>query len=728
MKKEVNISTAVVLILLVLSLIVFFSSASIVKAAPPVCGDNKCIGQESCSSCPQDCGSCPSVCGDGTCDSGESCSSCSQDCGACPSVCGDGSCDSGESCSSCSSDCGSCPSVCGDGSCDSDETCSSCSSDCGSCPPTEFCGDGSCDADETCSSCSSDCGACPPGGGICGDGTCDADESCSSCSSDCGSCPGGGDTGGTTTTTEGTSGEVGPIPIKIVPENPKDGDTIKRGVLTVLVKGFRGKHLDSDLKITAESVLFGTIKLVDTFRGRYGRYVANAANAAIGKDVEKGEYAIVIKGDKGGAYDEERILINVDPTIYTTTSSVKEEYFKGERIVFTGNMTYFNQEPVKNVTTQLTISAEDFFLNKTIRTDLDGKFIDSYLISFAEPDGLWNIKIHATDEDGNEGSANLVTKISTPKGVAFYTVTFLSPPRDVEFKRLNSVPITVEVKEEGNLLENANVDFRTPLGDLTVLEEVRPGVYSGVYHISESDPLGLWYVSVQSLKTKDGITKAGGNRIPITISPAAMNLALIKPTATEFFTGQRIDIEAQLSYSGGIPVKNGNIIAQIGNKTVRLTERKPGIYTAHYLFNEKDVDVQSLQLKAFDIYGNSIALPPKAISVEAIGEYELKIRLFYYNVLLRYWYLIIAALVFLTIITQPLWHRAHLKSSLKKTVEDEKRTLEMQKDIQRKYFKHHSINQDDYHKLMLKYLERASDLKEKRLKIKTKLGKKVKSK
>lgn len=59
-------------------------------------------------------------------------------------------------------------------------------------------------------------------------------------------------------------------------------------------------------------------------------------------------------------------------------------------------------------------------------------------------------------------------------------------------------------------------------------------------------------------------------------------------------------------------------------------------------------------------------------------------------------------------------------------MENEKRVLEMEKDIQRKYFKHHSITREDYDKLMLKYQERASDLKEKRLMLSKKLGRKEK--
>lgn len=43
------------------------------------CGDGRCYGAESASTCPSDCG----TCGNGVCDAGETCSSCS-DCGTCP--------------------------------------------------------------------------------------------------------------------------------------------------------------------------------------------------------------------------------------------------------------------------------------------------------------------------------------------------------------------------------------------------------------------------------------------------------------------------------------------------------------------------------------------------------------------------------------------------------------------------------------------------------------------
>lgn len=555
---------------------------------------------------------------------------------------------------------------------------------------------------------------------ICGDGSCNGAETCSSCPSDCGACPEEPPSeGGTTTATIIQGGVSGPIPIKVIFQNPKDGETIKRGVLTLLVEGYEGTRLDSDLIVSAESELFETVKLVSNFgqraSGIYG------ANISIGKNITKGEYAIIVKG-KRSAYDEQRILITVDPTIYINASLDKEKYFKGERITLVGNLKYFDQEPVKNNTLGISISAEDFLLNKTITSDMNGWFSDSYLISFAEPNGEWKIKIQTKDEDSNEGATDLTTKVSTPEGVAFYTVTFLSPLTNAEFKRGSIVPITVEIKEEGKPVEKTTVDFRNPKAEITNLQEVAPGTYTAEYKIKPDDPLGKWYIAVQAVKTTNNITRAGGTKIPVVIRPAALNLVLVKPRTTDFFTGLQTEIKAELSYADGTEVEKADVFATLGNQTIKLVESNLGVYSASYLFTENDVKTTSLQLNASDIYGNSIALTPKAIEVEQIGRYELKLRLFYYNILARYWYLFVMSIIFVISITQPLWYHAYLKGSLKRAIENEKRTVEMEKDTQRKYFKHHSITREDYDKLMLKYRERASDLKEKKLVLENKLA------
>lgn len=174
------------------------------------CGDDGCGG--SCGVCAlhNECqnGLCVEVpwCGDGTCAANESCFTCPADCGMC---CGNGSCDAqyNENCLTCASDCpctecgnqcvaGTCQYTacqgreCGDDGCGT--SCGTCAEHkaCqdGTCVDAPWCGDGDCNGSESCFSCPADCQAC------CGNLTCDDEfgETCSNCESDCGICCGNG--------------------------------------------------------------------------------------------------------------------------------------------------------------------------------------------------------------------------------------------------------------------------------------------------------------------------------------------------------------------------------------------------------------------------------------------------------------------------------------------------------------------------------------------------------
>jgi len=562
--------------------------------------------------------------------------------------------------------------------------------------------------------------AAPP---VCGDGSCHPSESCSSCSADCGACPPSDGGGGTTTTTTTTTGGGGPAPIIVSIESPEDGQTMKRGVLTLIVKGYRGTNPETDMIVTATSDLFEGATLTNNFEQRgpgiYG------TNVTINKDVKKGNYVILVHGRRESAVDEHQILVTLDPTINVATS-IKDSYFKGDRIFFEGEAKYFDGSLAKNSSMEIAIFAPgDYFFNISTASDQNGKFAVSYPISFAEPEGNWDIRITAKDKDGNEGSKLLKTKVSTPEGVVFYTVNFLSPFKDAEFKRGSVVPITVEVKDEGISLEKAAVEFKSPRGELISLAEVRPGVYSLEHVIAADDPLGIWYLSTQAVKSIDGVTKAGGNKIPLVILPAALSLRLLQPTSSDFFIGQQIRIRAELAYADGTGVQNAIVKANLGNESVILLEIEPGIYRADYLFTTKDATATSLQLSGEDIFGNSVISSQEAFSVRQISSFELAVRLFYYNIIARYWYLLVLGIILLVLMVEPFWYTHHLKSNTKKVVGTEERITEIQKETQRSYFKHHTITREEYEELALKYQKQMTELREKKLYLHKKLAKRM---
>lgn len=62
------------------------STAFTLAPPPPDCGNGTCGDDETCNTCPDDCGVCPPpdpVCGDATCNGDEQCETCEQDCGPC---------------------------------------------------------------------------------------------------------------------------------------------------------------------------------------------------------------------------------------------------------------------------------------------------------------------------------------------------------------------------------------------------------------------------------------------------------------------------------------------------------------------------------------------------------------------------------------------------------------------------------------------------------------------
>lgn len=550
--------------------------------------------------------------------------------------------------------------------------------------------------------------AAPP---FCGDGNCIGTETCGSCPEDCGVCP------PTIYKTEGA-----PEPIKLIPKTPDTGDFVKKGILSILTEAYEGNSLNPYIDIRAESDLFETVPLVNNFGGA-GRGVYGAS-VTIDTALEKGEYSIFIMGEKE-TYDQEEIRITFDPTIYLNTS-IKNNYFKGERIKFEGYLTYFDGNPVENATVSISAAGKNFSVAKEVISYPTGWFKDDYLVSFAEPDGLWDINIQAVDNDGNKGAAEFKTGVSTPEGVAFYLVTFLSPFKGSEFRRGEYVPVTVKIEEEGKLVKNANVNMRTPRGDVLTLKELAPATYGAEYGILPNDPLGEWYIAVEATKTLDNITKAGGNRIPINVRSALLNLIVLNPTSSSFFTGQKINIRTSLAYTDGTSVENAFVKMNIGNNSVILIEDKDRIYSGSYLFTEKDAKTGFIKFAASDEYGNGIELPEKPIRVDVIGGFELTLRLFYHNVLMRYWYVFAAIIILIIAATKPMWYVKYLGLRLKSLDAAEKRNLEAEKNLQRKYFKKYAMPRESYDKMMLRRKERASDLEEKKNKVQKILSKQKK--
>ncbi|MBI4151994.1 hypothetical protein HY496_03410 [Candidatus Woesearchaeota archaeon] len=545
---------------------------------------------------------------------------------------------------------------------------------------------------------------------VCGDSKCLGQESCTTCPEDCGVCP---VEEGATSTTPTTTGGTAPAPLSLTIISPEEHSTIHRRLFPIIVEGYVGKNLDSDLRVIAKSTLFGEIELLNDFdhqgSGTYGAYVVlNQSHAP-------GEYVIKIIGEDG-SFSEKEVLITLDPNIKIELP-FKESYHKGERIDLSGSLSYHDghfHEELNASLVSLTITGPHYTFNQSIPIEASGRFSESHLISYGEPDGEWEIVLVIQDAFGNEGKKKIKTTISTLPHVAFYTVTFFSPASETEFRRTSLLPITIEVRDEMGPIPQANVTFRDPKGRLQFLQEVRQGIYSTEYAVLPDDPLGIWYLAVQAVRTINNVTRAGGNRLALTILPADTLLVLRHPLDFQFFSGQPLVFEAEFTYGDGTPVTQGSVSLVLGTKEIPLIDKGEGMYRASYLVLPEDVAADHILLKGKDLHGNIAVASPQQVTIESLSGPSLYLRLFYHLVFLRYWYLFVLGFILISFLTRDYWYRPFLQFLLKRVQEEEKKIIKMEKYTQTAYFKLHQISKEDYDQMMYTYRKRLANAHERR--------------
>ncbi|MBU4501316.1 MAG: hypothetical protein KKA79_01895 [Nanoarchaeota archaeon] len=631
--------------------------------------------------------------------------------------------------------------VCGDGTCDSSEdcSCSDCEGEQGPCQVNYYCSGGSCvysGAGGTCAEAGGTCysspcgtflscysetggscttgycctGACTTEVRACGDGECDAGETCLNCESDCGACV--------------------EEAVSINLREPPNRDTLKRGTHVLKVIVFFGKRPTSSAKVYAEAPFFPEkLRLYDDsvhqdekqFDGIY------ANEFIIGKDVKPGDYKIKLTAEKDKARDEEIITLTVDPNLNIKLASLQESYVKGERINLNGEIEDFEKE-TPNVTVKLSLDRlGDMLYEQTYKTNVFGQFLDSYLISFADPDGGWNLKITAEDKDGNEGKLNLKPMIGTPAGVTYYLVEFLSPVKGASYSRGETVPISIQVSQEEMPIERAKVTLLSPKGKYLELTELEPGVYTTNYNIDFNDPLGQWRLAVQAIKEIAGVTRAGGNTIPLQIKSGEIRFEILSPIDQTALTGQNIIYRIKAMYPDDTLVRGAELKVELSNnQTLIFFEEKAGIYTTEYLATTQDIGALDAKIIATDTKGNTAIIPSLLLHVEKRTIVELYMILFYRKVIRLYWWAFLTFLIIAGMLYKPTFDIKMLNRILMKSKNEQKTVRAMQIEAEREYYKLRSISKSDFKRLIQGYKERLANAKEQQKKAEEKLGKKLK--
>ncbi|MFH0922580.1 MAG: choice-of-anchor X domain-containing protein [Candidatus Micrarchaeota archaeon] len=605
----------------------------------------------------------------------------------------------------------------------------------------------------------------------CGNGLCNPGETCSSCPADCGVCPTVVPTvtptvvptvtptiiptvtptiiptvtpTGVPTVTPTTAPTVTPtttptsdtgtrivLPLNIVFKNPAPEQTLKRGNLLLTVAVYTGNQLEWRARVKATSSLFaGSVDLYDD--GTHGDTIQSdgifSNNLSLNNAVA-GRHAITVSAERTGSdsgFDEDTISITIAPDL-TISIEPEESYESGERVVLNGFVTDFTGAGQPNVKVNITLSNSETKIVQALKTGKNGSFNYSHLISFLEPEGVWNAIATAVDSDNNYGSANRSFSVGIPAGVAYYEITFLSPPQGAVFFRGNDVQIVVNVKDEGKPAEKLSVTAKNPSREDLVLQEISPGTYSAAYYLKISDPLKTWNLGVEAIKRNENgsVERAGWKSIPVVVEQTKIVYKIISPKETRFYLDSSINITIQAAYSDGTPVEGGRITAGFSpDKPLAFSETEPGLYTAVYKVSSEDAGKSiSLSARISDQNSNQEALKPLVLYIEPQETPKPWFEKYYSAIIAPYWYAILLVSLLATAIVAPRIHKLRLKTTVGMAQREAQLIAEMKKTTQTKYYKERSITRDEYASLMKEYENRLSKLRETRAKAEKELSK-----
>ncbi len=673
--------------------------------------------------CTGTCASCSSISGGGACNSQAGCTfsagSCKGTCTPCTTYSSQTTCNAQTGCSW--------QAVCSDGTCDTTEDCgcSDCEGEQATCQSNYFCSGGACvysgaggacadaggqcqanpcgdyinceEAVEACTSGYCCTGSCTTRALACGDGICEGEETCLNCETDCGTC------------TEG--------PLYIAVREPTDRETIKRGTHLLKIAVFQGKGYTSSVRVFVKSPLlpFGLELYDDRKHNDEGILDGVYANEfVISRDIKPGQYPVTITAEKPGLRAEVTIKLNIDPVLRINLTNFKSAYLLGDGIELSGAVSDF-KAAAPNVTLNIslfTLEAQNIYGRSHI-TDSKGMFSGLYYVSFADPEGEWQLVMRASDKDGNDGMLNLNTTIGAQEGVLYYLINFLSPVKGAQYPRGQKVPVTVEVSEEGKPVGGANVSFSSPAGEQLTLAETEQGVYTGEYAIKLDDPPGQWRVAAQAVKKEGNITKAGGNFIPLQVNPAEISIEFLSPAESTALTGAEMEYKVKAGYPDGTPVRGADLMLKLRDKIkIPMEEIEEGIYAAKYLLGKEETGTLSASVAATDGEGNRGEAKSKDIFVRTRTLPELYMLIAYQKVLRPYWWALASVLLIAGLVLAPHYKVKMLKRKIAKAKAEQEKVKSMQIEVEQEYYSKGAVSKEDFRKLVQQYKERAAKASE----------------
>lgn len=509
----------------------------------------------------------------------------------------------------------------------------------------------------------------------------------------------------TTTTTGG--GGVQSV-IGIFPRAPLGGDLLYSEEVQLKVEIFFAGEPSNGASVKANSSMFGEVILEHEKNLPDGIYVANVTI----KDATPGSKRIVYTVEQSVQYNEAFILVELKPSL-EITAGLDDIYYKNNLMKFDGTVLDKDKKPKNNSIVKISGYQDEnkVFYIETF-TNKEGNFYSEYLIKYGDPEGNWKILIEAESEEKEYGDKSLSTQIGVPSGALYYSVNFLSPLKEKTFKRGEVVPITIEVKDINEFVNEASVIVYSPSGDSITLNEVGDGKYFGNYIIKPDDLMGNWFLVAEVKKHVGTFVRVGGANIPIIVGPTEIKFNILSPVSDVVYTNSRLKIKVKLTYPDGSLVKGADLNAVLSdsNEAIPLLEISDGIYEGSHFIGTEFVGTSDFKISADDINKNFGTLS-QVIFVRK-RSFVGNILAFIGDIAKQYWWAIVTFLVAAFLIYWPTLDVSWIKRKIRKSTDEKKNIKEMQIETEKKYYKEGRITKKEFRHIMEEYEERLTKAKE----------------
>ena len=381
-----------------------------------------------------------------------------------------------------------------------------------------------------------------------------------------------------------------------------------------------------------------------------------------------------------------------------TLKTDQSSYDKGEEILLSGNCDNAIIHSVKAELGEITIFEESINCST-------GKFDFSYETSFLDPIGTWKIILFTFDNE-----TGILTQIKPTQDSAFYRITFLSPA-NFEFRKGESVFISVEVADSGEPVDGVEVVMYDALGRKINLKPEGNGIYDLNYSVPYNALTGDWDLIVTAQKQPNGTVHGGERKIETKITQTLFSFEIIEPTNQTYEQSDSIPFKTKITYPNGAKLKKENVEIvelRIGDQKISMEINSEEEFILSHYPSASGNQVFLLYVK--DDAGN-----------EGTKRIELVITCSITCLAKTYGLVVLVIILVLGVVSRLFYSKTKNALQLIQLKKDKEKTLDLIKNLQTEYFEKGIMPAMSYKKNLSNYKSKLIDLEEKIKQIEAKI-------